>query len=158
MFEEEDVSPSETAVGFATFEDKGPVEDDERFIKKCSKIVLNDYDNETSLGALFGACCSHMGHQSLEFRDVTVLDRGKGRYVKGRRLVEWCYNEEARLPFEVTNESIKMFVKYLIKYGYMTKATIASHHDKILKPIENGAPSLDDVVFMKEFYLWNHMQ
>jgi hypothetical protein len=156
---EKEKEKDELTTQFQEFHKKGPVQDNKEYIQTLAKLVANDNDEIGLNTLLFGACCSDFGFHELEFREVTIVENGKGRkgkYVKGRRFIEWCMNEQDKLPFDVTETNIRLFVFLLIKYGYMTKARIQNHEMKTLEPLPDGKPSSSQNLFNKEFYLWNY--
>ena len=137
--------------------DKGPTPNDKQIL-----IDLMETMHSSSAGSfldVIGVCCSGKPTSSttkeLELRRATLNDGTTILYVNGLRLRKWCIDEHSILPFELTEDNIRLMVQYMINHGLLTKARVAHRGAKILAPVEDGIPSAPSADFNKEFYLWN---
>ena len=139
--------------------DKGAVPNDKQIL-----IDLMETMHSSSAGNfldLIGVCCSGKSTPSttkeLELRRAKLNDGTTILYVNGLRLRKWCIDEHSILPFELTEDNIRLMVQYMINHGLLTKARVAHRGAKILAPVEDGTcmPSAPLADFNKEFYLWN---
>ena len=105
-----------------------------------------------SLG-LDGCCCCGGGQsQPLELKLCTIGNK-RGPYVKGRGLLEWCKDQEYRLPFKANVENVSILTEAMMQHEVLIKAELVDKENKKIRPIKAKGPN---VFKPGDFYVWHY--
>lgn len=130
---------------------KGPVPTDKVGVLRIVNLMTGG--TLASLGLDACCCCCGGGKsQPIELKLCTIAAK-RGPYVKGRGLLEWCKDQEFRLPFKATVENVAILTECMIKYEVLIKGELVNKERRVIKPVKMESP----YVFKPgDFYVWHY--